>query len=101
MAIDLFCHSSLPLRQVQEVLSTLLIQHQELFANKFLISDVRQAKDIDEEVALEYGLHAQCLFLVRVNDKSARDLLSIVVDIVKKALGDSNVVILIENEERR
>lgn len=100
MAIDLFCHSSLPSPQVQEVLSKLLVQHQELFANKFLISGVRQSTDVGKEVALEHGLHAQCLFLIRVNDKSARGLLSTVVGIVKNALGDTNVVILVENEDR-
>lgn len=101
MAIDLFCHSSLPVPKVQEVLSKLLVQHQELFANKFLISDVSQSTDVGKEVALEHGLHAQCLFLIRVNDKSARGLLSTVVGIVKNALGDTNVVMLLENEERR
>jgi hypothetical protein len=101
MAIDLFCHSSLPLPHVKEALSPLLLQHQELFANKFLISDVMLSSDVDKEVASEHGLHAQCLFLIRVNDKSATGLLSTVVDIVKNALGDSNVVILFENEDRR
>lgn len=101
MAIDLFCHSSLALPKVKEALSQLLVQHQELFSNKFLISDVRQSTDVGKEVALEHGLHAQCLFLIRVNDKSARGLLPTVIDIVKNALGDSNVVILFENEDRR
>jgi hypothetical protein len=101
MAIDLFCHSSLPLPRVKEALSPLLLQHQELFANKFLISDVMLSSDVDKEVALEHGLDAQCLFLIRVNDKSATGLLPTVVDIVKDALSDSNVVILFENEDRR
>jgi len=101
MAIDLFCHSSLPLSQVKDALSPLLLQNQELFANKFLISDVMLSSDVDKEVALEHGLHAQCLFLIRVNDKRAMGLLPTVVDIVKDALGESNVVILFENEERR
>lgn len=101
MAIDLFCYSSLPLPQVKEALSQLLLQHQELFVNKFLISDVRQSTDVGKEVALEHGLHAQCLFLIRVNDKSATELLPTVVDVVKSALSDSNVVILFENEDRR
>lgn len=101
MAIDLFCHSSLPLSQVKDALSLLLLQNQELFANKFLISDVMLSSDVDKEVALEHGLHAQCLFLIRINDKSAMGLLPTVVDIVKDALSESKVVILFENEERR
>lgn len=87
--------------QVQEVLSTLAVQYKELFASKFLISDVTKSNDIDQEVALEHGVHAQCLFLIRVNDKSALGMLSTVVGIVKNALGDSSVVILLENEERQ
>lgn len=101
MAIHLFCHSSLPLQCVKDALSPLLSQHQELFANKFLISDVMPATDVGKEVALEHGLDAQCLFLIRVNEKSASGSLPAVVEIIKNALGDSNVVILFENEDRR
>lgn len=101
MAIDLFCHSSLPLQRVKEAISSLLVHHQDLFANKFLISDVMLSSDVDKEVALEHGLNAQCLFLIRVNDKSATGLMPTVVDMVKDALSDSNVVILFENEDRR
>lgn len=101
MAIHLFCYSSLPLPQVKETLSVLLLQHQELFTNKFLISDVGQSTDVEKEMALEHGLHAQCLFLIRINDKSATGLMPTVVSIIKNALGDSNVVILFEGEGRR
>jgi hypothetical protein len=100
MAIDLFCYSSLPLHQVKAALSPLLLQHKELFEHKFLISDVGQSSDVGNEVALEHGLHAQCLFLIRVNDKSARGLLPTVVETVKNALGNANVVILFEGEDR-
>ena len=100
MAIDIFCYSSLSLPQVNEELSPLLLQHQELFANKFLISDVGQSSVVGKEAALEHGLHAQCLFRARVNDKSATGLLPTVVGIIKNALGDSNVVILFEDEDR-
>ncbi len=101
MAIDLFCHSSLPLPHVKEMLSVLLMRHQELFASRFLISDVRPSSSVDKEVACDHGLDAQCLFLIRVNDKSALNLLPKVVDLVKDALSDSNVVILLENEDPR
>lgn len=60
-----------------------------------------ESTDIGKEVALDYGLHAQCLFLVRVNDKSATGSIPTVASILKDALGDANVVIFFENEERR
>lgn len=101
MAIDLFCHSSLTLPFVKNVLSTLRVEHKDMFKNKFLISDVTRSSDLDKEVALEHGLKAQCLFLIRVNDKSATILLPMIVDMVKAALGEVNVVVLFENEERR
>lgn len=53
------------------------------------------------EIALEYGMRASCLFLVDLNDKSAAGLLPAVEAIIKNALGDSNVLILFNNEERR
>ncbi|MBI3713184.1 MAG: hypothetical protein HY253_09520 [Burkholderiales bacterium] len=101
MAIDLFCYSSLPLLEVQKVLSTFHIQHPELFSGHFLISEVSQLTEVEKEIALGHGLLAQCLFLIRVNNKSELGLMPTVIDIVKNTLNNSNVVILFENEERR
>lgn len=46
-------------------------------------------------------MRASCLFLVDLNDKSAASLLPTVEAIIKNALGDGNVLILFNNEERR
>jgi len=101
MAIDLFCYSSQSLQETQEVIDLLVQKHQGLFVERFLISPIREAGSFNKETALEYGLHAHCMFLVRVNDKSATDLLPTVELLIKSALGAGNVIILFENETLR
>ena len=79
-----------------------------MFTDRFLISEVRDltnpenySASVEVEIALEHGLKASCSFMVSLNDKSVADLLSVVEMIIKNALGDSNVLILFNNEERR
>lgn len=108
MSIDLVCYSSLPPEDVKGILDSMISQHRGLFTERFLISLVKDLRDIDDyydsvavEIALEHGMSASCSFRVGLNDKSAADLLPTVVTIIKSALGDSNVLILFNNEERR
>lgn len=108
MSIDLVCYSSLPPEDVKGILDLVTAQHRGLFVERFLISWVKDLRDADDysssvavEIALEHGLRASCSFRVGLNDKSAADLLSTVEAIIKNALGDSNVLILFNNEERR
>lgn len=108
MAISLFCYSSRAAEDVKGMLDLLTAQHRGLFVEKFLISRVNDLKNpttysdsVSVEIALEYGMSASCLFLVDLNDKNAADLLPTVEAIIKNALGDSNVLILFNNEELR
>ena len=48
MAIDLFCYSSLPPDDVKGVLDVMATQHLELFAERFLISWVKDLRDTDD-----------------------------------------------------
>ena len=101
MAIDLFCYVSKPSADVQAAVNLMANQHQDLFSSRFLISRVSEANQAHKEIALEHGLDAKCVFLVRLNDKSAAELLTSVEAIIKSALGDDSVVILFDNEIRR
>lgn len=83
-------------------------QHPGLFNQSFLISTVTDLRNpenyydaVGVEIALEHGLHANCSFLVSLNEKSVANLLSTVEMIIKNVLGNSNVLILFNNEERR
>jgi hypothetical protein len=101
MAIDLFCYVSGPLSGVQSIVNLMSTQHQGLFSTRFLISEVWEANETQKEIALEHGLGASCVFLIRLNDKSAADLLSEVELVVRNAFGDNDVVILFNNETQR
>ena len=101
MAMDLFCYSSLPFDEVRKITDLVAAQQQELFAAKFLISQARKAGAIQREIALDYGVHAKSFFLIHYNDKSATDLSPSVIEIIKTAFGNGEVVILFENESLR
>lgn len=98
MSMNLFCYSSKTANEVSEIIDFFSKQHKDIFTEKFLISDVRKAGAIQKEIALEYGLHANTIFLVRYNDKLAIGLSSNVIEIIKSSLGINAVVILFENE---
>lgn len=101
MAIDLFCYVSNVATEVKKALDLMADTHKELFTRKFLISPIRDVEQFHKETALEYGLNANCIFLVRINDKSAVNLLSTVESVIKSTLGVDNVIILFENETLR
>ena len=113
MAISLFCYSSLLPEETQGILDLINNRHPEIFKERCLIFRARDLRGADNlrdadsyyhsvliDIALEHGLKATCLFLVAINDKSAVGLISRVVEIIKTALGECNVVILFNNEGR-
>lgn len=101
MAMNLFCYSSMPLDEVRKITDLVAEQHQELFSAKFLISQAREVGAIQREIALDYGIDAKSIFLIRYNDKLAMDLSPSVIKIIKAAFGAGEVVILFENESLR
>jgi hypothetical protein len=101
MAMDLFCYSSIPFDDVRKITDLVAKQHPDLFAVKFLISQAREAGAIQREIALDYGIYAKSIFLIRYNDKSATDLSPSVIEIIRTALSSGEVVILFENETLR
>lgn len=108
MAIDLFCYSSLSPEEAREILDLVALQHPGIFTKRFLISEITDLRNpesyyasVEVEIALEHGMCASCSFLVSLNDKSVADLLSVVEMVIKNAFGNSNVIILFNNEELR
>ena len=108
MAVDLTCFSSMPMEDVEAIVDSLVASHRGLFYSassshrtRFLVSKVAEASEIDKEIALEYGLVANCWFMVSLNDKSAADLVATAISIIKNALGVGNVIILSDGETLR
>lgn len=99
MAVDLSCYVSGKKNEVEEEIKLFADQHQELFPKKFIISGIREAGAIHKEIALEYGLNAQSVFLISLNDKSAAGLVLNVASMLKSVIGESNIVILHGNEK--
>lgn len=98
MAIDFTGFVSLPTDSTNKILKLVSAQNPDIFQSKFLLYDARDANEIHKEIALEYGLYAQSEFFVHLNDKSVADQIQKVADLIKDALGRSNVVILLLGE---
>jgi hypothetical protein len=98
MAIDLFCYTSCELAKTEATLRAIAAHNQEMFFDKFVISTARQANAIQKEMASEYGIDAQSIFLIRLNDKGAAGLEPEIVAILKGEFGLHDVAVLWENE---
>ncbi|WP_416065159.1 hypothetical protein ACK9YZ_21935 [Rhizobium sp. ZK1] len=98
MAIHLSCFVPKPREVAKHIVAQLLSRHAGLFEYRFLISEVYDTNEIENETAGEYGFAARCIFSIRLNDKSCADILPAVEDVVKFALGPGNVLILFNSE---
>lgn len=101
MAIDLFCYVSTSTKEVNNILLKLRNHSSGLFESKFIIYDARSTGPVHKEIALEYSLHAHCIFVVSLNDKKSADRISEVVEIIKNSFGDKDLIILFNNETLR
>jgi hypothetical protein len=99
MAIHLFCYVSLSVKGVTDVIGLLSEKHKDLFSYKFLISEAGEPSEVGKEIALEFGLSAKTLFLIRLNDKSAAERLEEVANIVRDAFGNGNALVLFDGEK--
>ncbi|MDQ1816774.1 hypothetical protein RBA41_26070 [Massilia sp. CCM 9210] len=99
MAIDLFCYSSNSKEELGLVIKGLSAQVEEFYSNKFIVSLAREASQIHHEIAMEHGLNARSLFLIRVNEKNAVEELPELVSMVKNIVGGNKVIVLLENEK--
>lgn len=98
MAIDLFCYTTHELDETELALKEISDHNQEFFLEKFIISDVVRASDVQKDMASEYGIYARSIFLVRLNDKSAAGLMQKIVAILKERFGLHDIAVLLENE---
>jgi len=108
VAIDLFCYCSLDANKVGDELELMAKRNPDLFSGKFLISAAKDLASsvsyydlVEIEISRENGLAAQSSFIVSLNDKRSVDLLPVVEKILKNALGEEKVLLLLNNEERR
>jgi hypothetical protein len=98
MAIHLFCYVTTSIEMTNEIIKLVSFAHHDLFQSRFLISAPTIVGDHEKEIALEHNCSAQSIFLVRLNDKSAADLLLDVSEKLKEAFGPTNILILHNND---
>lgn len=98
MAMHLFCHSTMSFTEAQKITDLLVQQHPDLFAENFLISQVREASAIQKEIGPDLGMDTQSVFLIRYNGKSAIAESESVIASVKSAFGSGRIIVLFENE---
>lgn len=98
MAIDLFFYTSKSVHESESIMTELTARYPAYFPDKFLVSNMRTPNPISHEIALEYGLDAQCIFLVSVNDKGFAASIGDVAKLLKDAFGESETIVLFNNE---
>ena len=98
MAIDLFCYSTRSAEELRISLAGISAAHPQLFSSKFLIRSVRDADELDREIAFEHGLLPRSKFLISLNDKSAAASVKDIPLLLKTALGENQILVLFENE---
>lgn len=98
MAIDLFCYTLHATKELGHLVSALAAENGDLFATKFVISKSREINELQQELALEFGLRARSMFLVAVNEKDAAGEVPDVAAKIRAVLGKDQVLILWENE---
>lgn len=99
MAIDLFCYSTHSVPRANGVIGAMKLNNAHIFSDKFLISPASEIKDEGKETALEFGIKAQSVFIVGLNEKSEAYQLQAVADLVKNEFGVNAVIVLRDNEE--
>jgi hypothetical protein len=99
MAVDLVCYSSLPVSDCDAKLNELRGKRGDLFAKSFLVYSPRSADEVHIEIAREHTLE-RCVstFLVSLNEKQHAGRIREVVELLKDQLGESRVLVLLNNE---
>ena len=98
MAIDLSCYAGNSVMEVTKTLDAIRKTHFALFDENFLISHVWACNAVNKEIAMEYGLKAECEFLVSLNVKEFSIFMPTVVFLLKHSFESDKLVILYLNE---
>jgi hypothetical protein len=99
MAIDLVCHTTLPLDEVNAILFELKKNNNNFFDRKFSLYGVSKSRDIDREIAEEFNLeNCKTSFRVHLNNKDFSHELPDISFLVKGAFPDKKLIVLFDNE---
>ena len=92
MAIELFGHSALSIRETQHLAASARAAHPEWFCGPLHLSDAGDLGPFGAEIALEFGIAAQSRFGLFVHDKTHLDLLDRAADHPYAPFGDPLVL---------
>lgn len=118
MAIDITCYTKLDVESLQPKLDVIKLNHSCLFDQSYLMYTAHEVltheqlksiedrvdkykKETDLLIAEEFGLEeARSYFMISVNDKSFPKVnTSEVADMLRKELGEENIIVLLNGED--
>ncbi|WP_457337787.1 hypothetical protein [Rhizobacter sp. P5_C2] len=98
MAIDLNCYTSYSLAVGSEVLGRIARKSEIEFNGAFSFSKIRPADEVHKEIAAEFGISAETVFLVGLTDKMQAARVGEVAELIRTGFGEGRVIVLIGNE---
>ena len=118
MAIDITCYTKLGVKSLQPKLDVIKLNYNHLFERSYLMYNAhevltheqlkfigdrveRYKKETDLLIAKEFGLEEpRSYFMISVNNKSFPDLnTSEVAGMLRKELGEENIIVLLNGED--
>lgn len=118
MAIDITCYTKLGVESLQPKLDVIKLTHSYLFDQSYLMYDAHEIltheqlkfiedrvekykKETDLLIAEQFGFEEpRSYFMISVNDKSFPELnTSEVANMLRKELGEGNIIVLLNGEE--
>lgn len=118
MAIDITCYTKLGVESLQPKLDVIKLNYGYLFEQSYLMYAAQEVlthgqlkfiedrvekykKETDLLIAQEFGLEEpKSYFMISVNDKSFPELnTSEVADMLRKELGEGNIIVLLNGED--
>ncbi len=99
MALDLICYCTRPSTEAETLRSQVAAKLGLRYGTGLVHYKVRDADEIDREIAGEFGLRVGSKFMISVNDKEAlASELGAVAAVLKGHFGTDGILVLLNNE---
>lgn len=99
MSIHLSCYTKFTLTELQKKLNEFSEKYPHVFPLHYYLSTAGVPHPIQKEISNEFGLNPCSYFVVSVNNKALKISTAEMADMIRKNLGDDNVIVLLNGED--